>query len=86
MTQKEIDKAKKKAKECLEMFSINVPMTKMANVAYGKKNDGWSVLFIDVRTKDVYSCTHYSNVYYVYVKYYNTGKKITYTRKELEND
>ena len=75
-----------KAKECLDIFNIKVPMVKMANVSCSKRNDGWSVLFIDIRTKDIYSCTHYLNVYYVFLRDYNTGKKTTYTRKEFDND
>ena len=86
MTQKEIMDAKKKAKECLDVFYIKVPMVKMANVAISDRNDGWSVLFTDIRTNDIYSCTHYSNVYYVFSRDYNTGKKTTYTRKEFDND
>ena len=86
MTQKEITTAKKKAKECLDIFNIKVPMVKMANVAYSKINDGWSVLFIDIRTKDIYSCSYYSNAYNVYVRSYNTGKKTSYTRKEFVYD
>ena len=86
MTQKEITIAKKKAKECLDIFNIKVPMVKMTNITYSKRNDGWSVLFIDVRTKDIYSCSYYSNTYYVFSRDYNTGKKTEYTRKEFDND
>lgn len=86
MTQKEITMAKKKAKECLDIFNIKVPMVKMTNVVYSKRNDGWSVLFIDIRTKDIYSCSHYENVYYVFSRDFSTGKKTTYTRKEFYND
>lgn len=86
MTQKEIIDAKKKARKCLDLCGIKIPMVKMSNVAYSKINDGWSVLFIDIRNKDIYSCTHYSNVYYVFFRDYNTGKKTTYIRKDVEND
>ena len=86
MTQKEITTAKKKARKCLNLLGIKIPMVKMSNVVYSKINDGWSVQFIDIRTKDTYSCAHYSNVYYVFSRNYNTGKKTNYTRKDFEND
>lgn len=64
MTQKEITIAKKKAKECLEVFNIKVPMTKMCVIFY-YIYDGFYVTFYDVRNKDYYACSYYKkkNIY-----------------------
>lgn len=86
MTQKEITTAKKKARKCLDLCGIKIPMVKMSNVSYSERDNGWSVLFIDIRTKDIYYCSHYSNVYYVFFRDYNSGKKTSYIRKDFEND
>ena len=58
MTQKEIIDAKKKCKECLEIFNKKVPMTKMAIIFYYIHNGGFYVTFYDVRTKYYYACVY----------------------------
>lgn len=62
MTQKEITTAKKKAKECLEVFNMKVPMTKMCVIFYYIHDDDFYatfyVTFYDVRNKDYYSCSY----------------------------
>ena len=64
MTQKEIDNAKKKAKECLEMFGINVPMKKMHILFYYFDSDGgFFINFFDVRTHDYFTCEYKNSVY-----------------------
>ena len=64
MLQKEIDNAKKKAKECLEMFGINVPMTKMNILFYDFDSDGgFFISFFDVRSRDYFTCEYKNSEY-----------------------
>ena len=64
MTQKEIMEAKKKAKECLELFNIKVPMTKMIILYYYFGPDGgFFISFFDVRTHDYFTCEYKNNEY-----------------------
>ena len=64
MTQKEITMAKKKAKECLELFDIKVPMTKMHILFYYFDTDGgFFIKFFDVRTHDYFTCEYKNGEY-----------------------
>lgn len=83
MTQKEIIDAKKKAKECMEVFDIKVPMTKMKIYFFCINSDeNFHVNFIDVRTGDFFTCVLLNNVYEVKITYSNTDKPILmHTRK-----
>ncbi len=64
MTQKEITDAKKKAKECLDIFDIKVPMTKM-NVLfyYFGVDEEFFINFFDVRTHDYFTCDYKNGKY-----------------------
>lgn len=68
MTQKEITTAKKKAKECLEVFNIRVPMTKMNVLFFYIYKYGFSIDFIDVRTHNYFTCNCANNDYSLTVK------------------
>lgn len=63
MTQKEIMDAKKKAKECLDIFDIKVPMVKMHILFFHIDTDGFFINFIDVRTHDYFTCECKNNEY-----------------------
>lgn len=80
MTQKEIDNAKKKAKECLEIFNKKVPMTKM-NILfyYFDKEGGFFITFSDVRTNDYYACDCVNNEYSLTITVKDTGKTHIFT-------
>ena len=76
MTQKKLDWAKKKAKECLEVFDIKVPMTKMKIYFCVNSDENFHVNFIDVRTGNFFACVLLNNVYEVKITYPNTDKPI----------
>lgn len=90
MTQKEITIAKKKAKECLKLFDIKVPMTKM-NILYFYiydrigDTDCFMLMFKDVRTDDIIQC-QYANNRYTVCKHINSTGKILVLRKGENND
>ena len=72
MTQKEITTAKKKAQECLEVFNIKVPMTKM-NILfyYFDKDGGFFINFYDVRTYDYFTCEYKNSEYNIIINLKN---------------
>ena len=74
MTQKEIMDAKKKAKECLEVFNRKVPMTKMKIYFFVYSEYNFHINFIDVHTGDFFTCILSNNVYKLHIKYKDTGK------------
>ena len=79
MTQKEITIAKKKAKECLEVFNIKVPMTKMHVLFFYIYKDGFFINFFDVRTHDYYTCDCENNDYGLTVTVKDTGETHIFT-------
>lgn len=83
MTLKEITAAKKKAKECLELFDIRVPMTKM-NILYFYifDTDCFIINFKDVRTDDIIRCQYANNRYTVFIYIKSTGKKLIFKKGE----
>lgn len=78
MTQKEITTAKKKAKECLELFGIKVPMTKMNIVFFNNDADCFLITFYDVRTDDIIQCQYMNNRYTVCKHIKSTGKTLVF--------
>ena len=82
MTQKEITTAKKKAKECLEVYNMNVPMTKMNILYFHIDTDCFLITFNDVRTDDIIQCQYMNNRYAVckYIK--STGKFLVFKNGE----
>ena len=80
MTQKEIATAKRKAKECLEVYNMNVPMTKM-NILfyYFDKEGGFFITFLDVRTNDYYACDCVNNEYSLTKTVKDTDKTYIFT-------
>ena len=87
MTQKEITIAKKKAKECLDIFDIKVPMVKMHVLFFYIYKDGFFINFFDVRTHDYYTCYRENNDYGFTVNVKDTGKTHIFTeRKGGENN
>lgn len=80
MTQKEITMAKKKSKECLDVFDIKVPMTKMNILFFYIKKDMFFINFYDVRTHDYFTCECANNDYYLSVNVKETGKTHFFTR------
>lgn len=85
MTQKEITTAKKKAKECLELFDIKVPMTKMNILCFYIDTDCFIIMFKYVRTDDIIQCQYENNRYTVCKHIKSTGK-ILFLRREKKND
>ena len=83
MTQKEIMDAKKKAKECLELFDIKVPMTKM-NILfyYFDTNGGFFITFVDVRTQNYFACDYVNYEYSLSITVKETGKTHVFTRSK----
>ena len=86
MTQKEIMEAKKKAKECLELFNIKVPMTKMKILFFYIDTDFFLITFCDVRTNDIIQCHFMNNRYEVCKHVKNTGKTLVFFKKGETND
>ena len=87
MTQKEINMAKKKAKECLEVFNMNVPMTKMNVIFYYIHDNGFYVTFHDVRTKNYYSCSYNKKVnLYILTFCDDTDKPKFFSKRGETND
>lgn len=74
MTQKEITTAKKKAKECLELFGIKVPMTKMNILCFYIDTDCFIIIFNDVRTDDIIQCQYMNKIYTAWKYIKSTGK------------
>ena len=79
MTQKEITTAKKKAKECLELFNIKVPMTKMNILFFYIDTECFLITFCDVRTHDYYACECKKNDYGLTVNIKDTGETHIFT-------
>ena len=78
MTQKEIMNAKKKARECLELFNIKVPMAKMNMLFFYIDTDCFLITFYDMRTEDIIQCQYMNNRYTVYKHIKNTGKTLVF--------
>lgn len=79
MTQKEMATAKKKAKECLEVFDIKVPMVKMKVLFFYIKKDTFFINFYDVRTHDYFTCEYKNNDYDLIMTEKETGKTHFFT-------
>ena len=86
MTQKEITTAKKKAKECLELFDISVPMTKMNILFFYIDTDCFLITFYDVRTDDIIQCQYMNNRYTLCKHIKSTGKTLIFFKKGENND
>ena len=87
MTQKEIITAKRKAKECLEVFNMNVPMTKMYLNFYYIHDDSFYVTFHDVRNKNFYSCSYNKKVnLYILTFCDDTDKPKVFSKRGEAND
>ena len=87
MTQKEINIAKKKAKECLEVFNRKVPMTKMCIIFYYNHNEDFYVSFYDVRNKDYYLCRYcYTFNIYTLIFCDDTDKPKFFSKRGETND
>lgn len=82
MIQKEIIIAKKKAKECLDIFDIKVPMVKMHVLFFYIYKDGFFISFFDVRTHDYYTCDCENNDYGLTVNVKDTGE--THILREIK--
>lgn len=82
MTQKEITAAKKKAKECLELFGIKVPMTKMNILFFHIDTDCFLITFYDVRTDDIIQCQYANNRYTIFKHIKSTGKTLVFKKGE----
>lgn len=82
MTQKEITAAKKKAKECLELFDIKVPMTKMNILWFYIDTDYFIIMFNDVRTDDIIQCQYANNRYTVCKHIKSTGEILVFKERE----
>ena len=86
MTQKEIMDAKKKAKECLDIFDIKVPMVKMHILFFYIDTDGFFINFFDVRTHDYFTCEYKNSEYNLIINVKNdVGMHIFHARKGGEN-
>ena len=86
MTQKEIMDAKKKAKECLELFNIKVPMTKMNILFFYIDTGCFLITFCDVRTDDIIQCHYMNNRYEVCKHIKSTGKTLVFFKRGENND
>ena len=86
MTQKEITIAKKKAKECLELLNIKVPMTKMNILFFFIDTACFLITFCDVRTDDIIQCQYMNNRYAVCKHIKNTGKTLVFFKKGENNN
>ena len=85
MTQKEIEIAKKKAKKCLELFNINVPMTKMNMLFFYIDTNCFIITFYDVRTDDIIQCQYINYIYTVCKHVNSTGKTLVFFKKGENN-
>ena len=85
MTQKEITMAKKTAKECLELFDISIPMTKMNILFFYIDTDCFLITFYDVRTDDIIQCQYMNNRYTVCKHIKSTGKTSVFFKKGETN-
>ena len=82
MTQKEIMDAKKKAKECLDIFDIKVPMVKMHILFFYIDTDVFFINFFDVRTHDYFTCEYKNSEYNIVINLKNAvGTHIFYANK-----
>ena len=86
MTQKEITTAKKKAKECLELFNIKVPMSKMNVLFFYIDTDCFLITFYDMRTEDIIQCQYMNHKYTLCKHIKNTGKTLVFFKKGETND
>ena len=86
MTQKEITDAKKKAKECLELFNIKVPMTKMKILFFYIDTNCFLITFYDMRTEDIIQCQYMNHRYAVCKHIKSTGKTLVFFKKGENND
>lgn len=86
MTQKEIMDAKKKAKECLELFNIKVPMSKMNMLFFYIDMNCFLITFYDMRTEDIIQCQYMNNRYTVCKHINSNGKTQVFFKKGENND
>ena len=86
MTQKEIMDAKRKAKECLELFNIKVPMSKMNILFFYIDTDCFLITFYDMRSEDIIQCQYMNNRYTVCKHIKSTGKTLVFFKKGENND